>query len=827
MAKKAKRQPYKKPQQATPQKPVSTDSVVTSEAVSPTAETHLPVVTIDDVKNSATESEFAAKKETLINQLDEEISMYQGMVDDEKAKAEQAAADAESARTALADVNAQLEPARAELDALLRQQREAEAARDKAASEVESVKTKVEQEAERITAEAQKKAERQVAEATADAAKTRDQAKAKAREALRELSDSLAKQGEDLETREEQLQADRAKLKKEQKLLKLDREGFQGEQEALQRQRELYTTANPAYCEQLKRELDGKVAAYDQLLADYNSLRSQFVTLQVQVDEIRTEVQEPDGSRRIYSMKELLERIRQLTSQLEVQRDLLDDYPDIESVRQLQSQAALCNKLEGQLRDAEHDRDTFRDQAMAERRLNSELAAARRELDATHALKEHLLNELEKNKKALENRNGNICPALTKVDDETEDGSDCQKHWTEHRRRPSIKSLKDLVELVYSYAGNGNAGERLYYTRNDIRAFLAGMAVSRLIMLEGMSGTGKSSLPRIFSKAISGDHHLIPVESSWRDRNELLGYYNDFNKLFNAKTFTIELYRSGKAPDIPTFIVLDEMNLARIEYYFSDFLAILQEPDQKKWLIDLVSTDMRTLPTELSSDVEKKLRAVSTTAFEIWRKKQQERQGDLKVSLSEQEEKALFEQLARLGALIGAKDLVDGRQIRVAPNIWFVGTANQDESTFEVSDKVYDRAQVISLNKKGKAEGPYDPKAQPGFISVELLLQLFEGAGEGQRKQVEERLEAIDTVLMQYFDLSFGNRIVTQTIKFAAVYVAAGGSLNDALDAQISTKIVRKVLTSDNSEGFMALEDACKGYEKTLQLIQKRLNELN
>ena len=566
MAKKAKRQPYKKTQQVIPQKPVNTDSTVTSEAIASAVETHPQVVTIDDVKTSSTESEFTAKKETLINQLDEEITMYQGMVDDEKAKAEQAAADAESARIALADVNAQLEPARAELDSLLQQQREAEVARDKAASEVESVKTKAEQEAERITAEAQKKAEKQVAEAAAEAAKTRDQAKAKAREALRELSDSLDKQGKDLEEREGQLQADRAKLKKEQKLLKLDREDLQGEQEALQRQRELYSTANPAYCEQLKRELDGKVAAYDQLLADYNSLRGQFVTLQVQVDEIRTEVQEPDGSRRIYSMKELLERIRQLTSQLEAQQSFLDDYPDVESVRQLQSQAALCNKLENQLRDAEHDRDIFRDQAMAERRLNGELAAARRELDATHALNEHLLNELEKNKKALENRTGNICPALTKVDDETEDGSDCQKHWNEHRRRPSIKTLKDLVELVYSYAGSGNAGERLYYTRNDIRAFLAGMAVSRLIMLEGMSGTGKSSLPRIFSKAISGDHHLIPVESSWRDRNELLGDYNDFNKLFNAKAFTIELYRSGKAPDIPTFIVLDEMNLARIEY---------------------------------------------------------------------------------------------------------------------------------------------------------------------------------------------------------------------------------------------------------------------
>ena len=693
-------------------------------------------------------------------------------------------------------------------------------------SEAASVRTNAEQEAERMKAEAQRKAEQQVAEAANEAEKTRSQAKAKAREALRELSDSLARQGQELEEREEQLQTDRAKLKKEQKLLKLDRDDLQVEQEALQRQRELYSTANPAYCEQLKRELEGKAAAYDQLLADYSSLRGQYVTLQVQVDEIRTEVQEPGGGRHTYSMKELMERIRQLTSQLEAQQALLDDYPDIESVRQLQSQAALCNKLEGQLRDAEHDRDTFRDQAMAERRLNSELTAARRELDATHALNEHLLNELEKNKKALENRTGNICPALTKVDDETENGSECQKHWAEQRRRPPINTLKDLVELVYSYAGNGHAGERLYYTKNDIRAFLAGMAVSRLIILEGMSGTGKSSLPRIFSKTISGDHHLIPVESSWRDRNELLGYYNDFNKLFNAKTFTIELYRSGKAPDIPAFIVLDEMNLARIEYYFSDFLAILQEPDQKKWLIDLVSTDMRTLPTELSSDVEKKLRAVSTTAFEIWQKKQRERQGDLKVSLSEQEEKTLFDQLARLGALIGAKDLADGRQIRVTPNIWFVGTANQDESTFEISDKVYDRAQVISLNKKGKPEGPYDAKAQPGFISVESLLRLFESAGEDQRKQVEDRLEAIDSVLMRYFDLSFGNRIVTQTIKFAAVYVAAGGSLNDALDAQISTKIVRKVLTSDNSEGFMALEDACKGYEKTLQLIRKRLNEL-
>ena len=110
-----------------------------------------------------------------------------------------------------------------------------------------------------------------------------------------------------------------------------------------------------------------------------------------------------------------------------------------------------------------------------------------------------------------------------------------------------LTSLAGIVEHVKNYAGSRpKRSEQLYYKDNDIRAFLAGMAVSRLIVLQGMSGTGKSSLPRIFSEAISGSNKLIPVESSWRDRNELLGYYNDFNKRFNAKTFTIELYRSGK-----------------------------------------------------------------------------------------------------------------------------------------------------------------------------------------------------------------------------------------------------------------------------------------
>lgn len=228
------------------------------------------------------------------------------------------------------------------------------------------------------------------------------------------------------------------------------------------------------------------------------------------------------------------------------------------------------------------------------------------------------------------------------------------------------------------------------------------MAVSRLIILQGMSGTGKSSLPRIFAEAISGFHTLIPVESSWRDRNELLGYYNDFNKKFNAKTFTIELYRHSKerCREIPTFIVLDEMNIARIEYYFSDFLTVLQEPDHEKWLIELVSSDMRTLPMELPEELKEKMKKEEPSMYAIWEKIEKSRKGDLNSDTSDEEKEKFFTYLKELGELTGAKDLIDGRKIKVTDNIWFVGTANQDESTFEISDKVYDRAQVVSLNKK-------------------------------------------------------------------------------------------------------------------------------
>ena len=230
---------------------------------------------------------------------------------------------------------------------------------------------------------------------------------------------------------------------------------------------------------------------------------------------------------------------------------------------------------------------------------------------------------------------------------------------------------------------------------------------------------------------------------------------------------------------------------------------------------------------ELPDGMKEKMKADAPTIYSIWEKVERGRQGDLRAETSDEDKGKLTAYLAKLGQLTGAKSLVDGRKVRVTSNIWFVGTANRDESTFEISDKVYDRAQVVSLNTKGKPEGTYTSAAAK-YISAEKLIGLFESAISKNQNQGEvvKRLDELDKVLMEKFDLSFGNRIVTQTIQFVGVFTKAGGTLEKALDYQISTKILRKVITSDDGEALLALQEAVKDYPESTRLVEKRLKEL-
>ncbi len=811
---KGKNRNKQKPQ---PQRPVAqNDATASSEVAS--APVKAEPVTKEDLASSANQAEFEKNKEALLQQALDEIAEWEST----KAASEAAAKEAQEALDKLVAKKKELEEQRDELqrqyDDIQEKYSNAEKTVNDAAEKAESIRSS----ADTYASEVRQKADEERLTALKEAAE-------EAKKAWQTQIDDLTKQINDIAEREAALNEGNRKLERATRKIEDEQEAIAELKEDLQNRKIRYDAANPAKIAALETELTDERSKYQALQERYQALADRLESLQVLMDTIKTEIEDPEKGIRIASMNEVVSALQEFREKYENLAAVYSRYPDDASIAALEEKAQRTENLERANEALEQERNRYREEVVAARNATKELEIVKQEVEATNALNEHLLQELESHKTALESRTGDTCPSLSKVDTETEE-QDFIDDIAKRTQHTSIQTLKELVGHVKNFAGSRPVEEQLYYTDNDIRAFLAGMSVSRLLILQGMSGTGKSSLPRIFSEAISGFNRLIPVESSWRDRNELLGYYNDFNKKFNAKSFTIELYRSSKdrCQEIPTFIVLDEMNLARIEYYFSDFLAILQEPDHDKWLIELVSSDMRTLPMELPESVKAKMKKEDPSIFAIWEKIERSRQGDLKAETSDEDKEKLTVYLDKLGQLTGAKSLIDGRKIRVTDNIWFVGTANRDESTFEISDKVYDRAQVVSLNRKGVPEKQYTPTSVK-YISVSDLEKLFEDAirNNKHKKEVEDRLNELDSVLMEHFDMSFGNRIVTQTINFVAVFVAAGGKLEDALDYQISTKILRKVITSDDEEALLELESATTDYQETQRLIKKRLKELS
>ena len=297
---------------------------------------------------------------------------------------------------------------------------------------------------------------------------------------------------------------------------------------------------------------------------------------------------------------------------------------------------------------------------------------------------------------------------------------------------PEYDNEISLQEFAEGYRRYAASHMKLYYTPEIVRRFVAGMAASKLLILEGISGTGKTSLPYSFSRYLSNPSTIVSVQPSFRDRTELLGYFNEFSKRFNETEFLRALYEANYRPD-PTLIVLDEMNLARIEYYFAEMLSVLEMPNKDEWVLDLV-------PTAWDGDPVK----------------------------------------------------MDGGKIHVADSTWFIGTANNDDSTFTITDKVYDRAMPIELNERADA---FECELQPHCnVTAEHLEYLFQKAQVDYpiSDELMNKMQKLDNYLITRFKLSFGNRIMKQLYDFIPVYVACGGTELGGMDYIVARKVLKK-----------------------------------
>ena len=336
-----------------------------------------------------------------------------------------------------------------------------------------------------------------------------------------------------------------------------------------------------------------------------------------------------------------------------------------------------------------------------------------------------------------------------------------------------------LEELCTKFRNYLAKEEKLYFEEDTIRYFISGLATSHFEILEGLSGTGKSSLPRYFAKFTNSNVLFMPVQATWRDKTNLVGYFNEFSKTYSETDFLTELYHANYDPDRLHFFVLDEMNISRVEYYFADLLSVLEYPEEE-WKLRLMHFPYDFLPP------------------------------------------------ARL---------YDGC-IKIPNNSYFVGTANKDDSTFTITDKVYDRAITIDFSYRN---APFKVTEEVSTINLSAshLHSLFKEAKEQVENHLTsedfEKIDKLTNFIYESFDITFGNRILNQIENLVPVFVACGGTKEDALDFLLSRKILAKVegrfeeYVKDALKQFLTLLNKTYGKgvfrrcEATVNSIMRRL----
>ncbi len=318
-----------------------------------------------------------------------------------------------------------------------------------------------------------------------------------------------------------------------------------------------------------------------------------------------------------------------------------------------------------------------------------------------------------------------------------------KKHLGVIAKQPTdLKSLANYVQQWMAFKSD----KPFYYDINTIRIFLAGLHMSPISILQGISGTGKTSLPREFAKALLSDsnyvgldsdnqnkapYRICAVQSGWRDNMDLMGYYNSFEHKYKETDFFKALYVANQPKYVNTLflIILDEMNLSRPEHYFADFLSLLEQSPSERY-ISLTNTPKEVLP-----------------------------------------------------------ELVVGGKLKIPENVRFIGTANHDETTLEFAPKTYDRSNLMEMPKNHPDKKLFKETDEEFNVRYDWLNKEFDNAEKGNKETFKKFHEFINSddmkLLLLEKGIGVGNRLEYQAEKFIGVFVESGNEKE--IDIAIAT----------------------------------------
>lgn len=336
-------------------------------------------------------------------------------------------------------------------------------------------------------------------------------------------------------------------------------------------------------------------------------------------------------------------------------------------------------------------------------------------------------------------------------------------------------NVETMQRLLYH-----NSEQKLYYDKNIIEMFLRALQTNTLVILSGPSGTGKSSLINAFAHALQESKaSIIPVQSSWTDKQDLLGYFNTVEKRYVPTPF-LEAVLAARESEGLHLICLDEMNLSHIEYYFAELLSAREQGGRvdlyphryRKEAIDIIE-EFNTLESPSRDDKERYRNAIELMTYPA--------------------------------------------QLDIPKNVRFVGTINMDHTVKPLSPKVIDRSFIVELSYQYPTlEKRVELEANPISGKIEFDLSKF--------SEEQFLLEEIMSDTRWLVNLSDKLNIIpdakinSRSEKQIAKYLQVVPVLTeDTLNQLIQSKILPRIHFSSSNKEAMAM---CENFLEELRSKQ-------
>lgn len=321
---------------------------------------------------------------------------------------------------------------------------------------------------------------------------------------------------------------------------------------------------------------------------------------------------------------------------------------------------------------------------------------------------------------------------------------------------------EEMIQYIHQYI----TSKGYTYSLDTIKNFYLSLKTKPFVLLAGISGTGKSKLVELYAEAIganvnNGRYCLIPVRPDWSDPSDLLGYRNIHGHFLPGPLTNIVKKAVDDIANLPYFICLDEMNLARVEYYFSDILSIIETRKRNGRIIT-----NRLLKEEFFGDDENA--------------------------------KAKYSYLY------------------IPDNLYIIGTVNMDETTFPFSKKVLDRANTIEFNHvelRVDFENFEDhiDELKPLVLKNDLLSSNYVKLKDciDEKEHIEEVVYILEKInnILEKVGLQFGYRIRDEIIFYTLYSIKESlMSFDMAMDYAIKQKILPRIQGSNLSIKSVLIE---------------------